>query len=170
MPPTCPNLPYYSLVHSHLNFGACVWGNADEIHLNKIRVLKKKVIRTISNADFNDHSSPLFKNLNILKFDDLLKMQYACLMWEYEHGNLPICFKQYFTKVSDIHNYETRNATAGKLSENIKVNTSTHGLTMFKFWGPKVLNAIKDIPFYNDAKTLHYFRHNYKQYLIDLYT
>ena len=74
------------------------------------------------------------------------------------------------TKVSDIHNYETRNATAGKLSENIKVNTSTHGLTMFKFWGPKFLNAIKDIPFYNDAKTLHYFRHKYKQYLIDIYT
>ena len=84
---------YYSLVHSQLNYGAGVLGNADEIHLNKIKVLQKKVILTISNADFNDHSSPLFRNLNILKFEDLLKMQYARLMWEYEHGNFPNCFK-----------------------------------------------------------------------------
>ena len=160
---------YYSLVHSHLNYGACVWGNADEIHLNKVRLLQKKVIRTISNADFNEHSGPLFKNLNILKLEDLFKMQYACLMWEYEHGNLPTCFKNYFKKVSDMHNYETRNATTGKLSENIRVNTSTHGLTMLKFQGPKVFNAIKDFEFYNDSKSLYNFRHKYKSYLIDLY-
>ena len=160
---------YYSLVHSQLSYGACVWGNADEIHLNKIRVLQKKVIRTICNADFNDHSSPLFKNLNILKFEDLLKMQYACLMWEYENGNLPNCFKHYFKKVSEIHKYGTRNATTGKLSENIRINTSTHGLSMLKFRGPKAFNVIKDLPFYNESKSLQYFRHKYKSYLIEPY-
>ena len=160
---------YYSLVHSQLSYGACVWGNADEIHLNKIRVLQKKVIITICNADFNDHSSPLFKNLNILKFEDLLKMQYACLMWEYENGNLPNCFKHYFKKVSEIHKYGTRNATTGKLSENVRINTSTHGLSMLKFRGPKAFNVIKDLPFYNESKSLQYFRHKYKSYLIEPY-
>ena len=62
-------------------------------------------------------------------------MQLACLMFDFDHGNLPECFNLYFKKVTSIHNYETRNATAGKLSENVAVNTSTHGLTMFKFIG-----------------------------------
>ena len=114
---------YFSLVHSYLSYGTCVWGNANEIHLNKIRVLQKKVVRIIGNVEYNDHSSPLFKELKILKFDDILKMQLACLMFDYDHGNLPICFNTLFTKTSIIHSYGTRNATAGKLSENVAVKT-----------------------------------------------
>ena len=141
---------YFSLVHSSLNYGACVWGNADEIHLNKIRVLQKKVVRTIANAEYNDHSTPLFKELKILKFNDILQMQLACLMFDYDHGNLPRCFNNYFNKVSNIHNHLTRGSTTGKISENVVINTSTHGSTMFKFIGPKVFNNIKDISFYKD--------------------
>ena len=141
---------YFSLVHSSLNYGACVWGNADEIHLNKIRVLQKKVVRTIANAEYNDHSTPLFKELKILKFNDILQMQLACLMFDYDHGNLPRCFNNYFNKVSNIHNHLTRGSTTGKISENVVINTSTHGFTMFKFIGPKVFNNIKDISFYKD--------------------
>ena len=160
---------YYSLVHSYLNYGACVWGNADEIHVNKIRVLQKKIIRIIANVEYNDHSSPLFKAFKILKFDDILKMQLACLMFDFDHGNLPKCFNIYFNRLSSIHNYNTRNATAGKLSENIAVNTSTHGFTMFKFIGPKVLNNIKDFAFYNDSKSVQSFRKKYKSNLIEIY-
>ncbi len=135
---------YYSLIHAHLNYGTCVWGKADDIHINKLRVLQKKVIHIIGNADLDEHSSPIFKDLKILKFDDLLKIQYACLMWDFDHGNLPKCFTYYFKKISDVHNHKTRNATAGKLSENILVNTNVHGFTMLKFQGPKVLNVTKD--------------------------
>ncbi len=92
---------------------------------------KKKAVGVIANADFNEHSSPIFYELNILKFDDMIHLQMACLMWEYEHGNLPKCFQNYFKKVSDIHKYDTRNASAGKLTESVDINTSTHGLTMF---------------------------------------
>ena len=160
---------YYSLVHSYLNYGACVWGNAAEIHTNKIRVLHKKVIRLIANVEYNDHSSPLFKEHKILKFDDILNMQLACLMFDYDHGNLPKCLNTYFNRVSNIHDYDTRNATAGKLSENVAVNTSTYGFTMFKFIGPKILNNIKDNVFYKDSNSLQSFRKKYKLHLIENY-
>ena len=118
---------YFSLVHSYLNYWTCVWGNANDIHLNKIRVLQNKVVRIISDVEYNAHSIPHFKELKILNFDNILKMQLACLMFEYDHGNLPICFNTLFNKMSSIHSYGTRNATAGKLSENVAVNTTTHG-------------------------------------------
>ena len=132
---------YFSLVHSYLSYGTCVWGNANEIRLNKIRVLQKKVVRIIANVEYNVHSNPLFKELKILKFYDILKMQFACLMFDYDHGNLPICFNTLFNKISSIHSYVTGNATVGKLSKNVAVNTTTHGFTMIKFKGPKVYSS-----------------------------
>ena len=90
-------------------------------------------------------------------------------MFEYDHGNLPICFNTLFNKISSIHSYGTRNATAGKLSENVSVNTTTHGFAMIKFKGPKVLNNIKDFDFYADSRSVQSFRKNYKSYLIEIY-
>ena len=34
-------------------------------------------------------------------------MQYASLMWDYDHGSLPKAFDGFFTKVRDIHSYRT---------------------------------------------------------------
>ena len=98
-------------------------------------------------------------------------MQLACIMFDYDHGNLPIFFNTFFTKTSNIHSYGTRNATAGKLSENVAENTTTHGFTMFKFKGPKVFNNIniKDFDFYADSKSVQSFRKKYKSYLIEMY-
>ena len=75
----------------------------------------------------------------------------------------------FFNKISSIHSYGTRNATAGKLSENVAVNTTTHGFTMFKFKGPKFLNNIKDFDFYADSRSVQSFRKKYKSYLIEIY-
>ena len=96
-------------------------------------------------------------------------MQLACLMFDYDHGNLPICFNTLFTKTSIIRSYWTRNATAGKLSENVAVNTTTHGFTMFKFKCPKVFNNIKDFDFYAESKCVQSFRKKYKSYLIEIH-
>ena len=96
-------------------------------------------------------------------------MQLACLMFDFDQVNLPQCFNSYFKTVSSIHNYETRNATTGKLRENVAVNTSTHGFTMLKFIGPKIFNNIKDFAFYKDSKCVQSFRKKYKSYLIDTY-
>ena len=64
---------YYALFHSHLNYGICVWGNASEKLLQPIFMLQKKVIRMISNADYQDNTGPLFVKLSILKLEDISK-------------------------------------------------------------------------------------------------
>ena len=85
-------------------------------------------------------------------------MKFACLMFEYDHGNLPIYASTYFSTKYRAYSYGTRNATAGKLSENVTVNTTTHGFTMIKFKGPKVFNNIKDLDFYADSDSVQSFR------------
>ena len=76
---------------------------------------------------FQDATSETFKNLTILKISDLYKVQYASLMWDYDHGSLPKAFDGFFTKVHDIHSYRTRSSVSGNLSQNVSFNTKSHG-------------------------------------------
>ena len=88
-------------------------------------------------------------------------------MFDQDNGNHPNCLSTYFRKVEVIHSHNTRMASSHKLSENIKFKTKTHGKSMFKFKGPKILNEIKDLKLYGAAKNKAYFRRKYKLYLLD---
>ena len=95
---------YYALFHSHLNYGICVWGNASEKLLQPIFMLQKKVIRMISNADYQDNTGPLFVKLSILKLEDIFKQQVGSLMWDCENNKLPSFLSIFFKKVMNVHN------------------------------------------------------------------
>ena len=64
---------YNSLFLSHLNYGITAWGfNVGP----RIKTLQKKAIRYISNAKYNSHTTPVFKNLQLLQAVDIFKL--AC--------------------------------------------------------------------------------------------
>ena len=159
---------YNAIFQSHVNYGLSVWGCANDKYIESIRLSQKRVIRIISNADYTSPTSKLFKDLNVLKIDDLLKIQYASLMWDYDKNILPSSLNFYFKSLKNNH-HVTRQVTAAKLSENIIVNTDLYGKTMLKFIGPKVLNFLKDQDFFSKAKTKSFFIKKYKQYLIESY-
>ena len=54
---------YHAIFNSHMTYGLPVWGNTTDNLLNRIFTLQKKAIRAISHSGFNDHTSPIFKNL-----------------------------------------------------------------------------------------------------------
>ena len=124
---------YYSLFHSHMSYGICVYGLADSQYTSKISLIQKKAIRIVSKAPFNAHTQPLFKTLGILNFSKTLELQFSMLMWQYDHGDLPFCFNNYFKKTSAIHTHNTRAASSQKLSENVVVNTDSFGKKMLHF-------------------------------------
>ena len=160
---------YYALFHSHLNYGICVWGNASEQELHHIYLSQKKVIRILTNSDYLANTAPLFAKTGILKLDDIFKLQMAALMWDFENGTLPQCFSNYFTKVNQRHNYSTRLANSNKLQTNLRVNTDSHGKTMFKFQGSRLWNTILDLPFYHSNIKRATFRKKYKSHLSSSY-
>ena len=49
---------YYSLVYPHLNYVTEVWGSADTIHLTRIFILRKRIVRMLTHneARQNDYS------------------------------------------------------------------------------------------------------------------
>ena len=53
-----------SLIISHMLYGILIWSKTDNV--NKIPILQKRAIRTISFCRPIAHTEPLFKTLNLL--------------------------------------------------------------------------------------------------------
>ena len=66
---------YYTLVYPHLLYNLPVWGCASVYLLQPLIKLHKKIIRIISGSrNYYEHTSPLFKQLSILKLQDILTL------------------------------------------------------------------------------------------------
>ena len=129
----------------------------------------KKAIRATAGLDFQAPTNDSFKSLGIVKIHDLYKVQYASLMWDFDHGILPHAFDDFFVPISAIHNYETRSAVAGKLAQPHIFNTKIHGNKMFKRQGVLIFNEIVSKEFYINPTTKMSFLKKFKEYLIGLY-
>ena len=72
-------LTYYnSFVLPYLNFNIIHWGNTNDIHLLPLVRTQKRIIRNICNANFLEHTTPLFSRLKLLKLCDIYKFN-VCL-------------------------------------------------------------------------------------------
>ena len=76
---------YFALFHPHLLYCILILNCASVSNLNKIQILQKKAIRTITNSKYNAHTAPLFLALNILPFDKLLYLNNAQFMHQIYH-------------------------------------------------------------------------------------
>ena len=117
---------YYSLVYLHLNYVTEVWGSADSIHLNKIFILQKRIVRmlTLNDVRQNDFSfpssNPLFFKLEILKIQDLFKVKINMFIYKCLNKNTPINFHNWFLYTTQIHNYNIR---SGYIDTNQLIST-----------------------------------------------
>ena len=95
---------YNSHILSHINFAKLAWG----YQFDRIYKLKK-AIRAITRSKYNTHSEPIFKELDLLKIDDIYKIQHLKFFYKYVNNNLPECFQAMsFIYHSEIHSHHTR--------------------------------------------------------------
>ena len=60
----------YALVYPFLTYCIIAWGNTYQTSLQPFFVLQKKAVRIITFSSFFEHTSPLFKDLNVIKLFD----------------------------------------------------------------------------------------------------
>ena len=95
---------YNSLILPHINYCIMAWG------YKGIRLLKiqKKVVRIITLSGYSTHSEPLFKQLNMLKIADQLRLQELKFYLKYIHKNLPAYLLDWeFISNVNIHFHDT---------------------------------------------------------------
>ena len=155
---------YYALIYLFLTYGIIIWGNTYKTTLQPIVILQKKAMRIITFSRFDERSSPLFKSLEIIKFVDVVTFYLAIFMYKYHNKLLSPVFISFFTKITQIHSYNTR--LAAKQSYYLPKARTNHGIFNIRFQGPSVWNSIdEDIK----SSSLSLFKKKMKQHLIKDY-
>ena len=132
---------YYALIYSFLLYGIIAWGSTYESNLQPLFILQKKALRIMTFSNFDEHSSPLFTQLKIIKLFDITS-QTVIFMMNFYNQSLPATFNTLFNLVNCVHNYNTR--FAAKQSYYIPKIRTNYRLFNIRFRGPKIWNSIND--------------------------
>ena len=106
---------YHAIFSSHILYGSQVWTPKLVSVTDKISRLQKAAMRIMTFSEFRAHSEPLFKKLEILKFQDSIVVNNCSFVYDYLNNNLPASFNNTFIRTDDLYDYKTRQATTGKL-------------------------------------------------------
>ena len=73
----CLTSIYYSLDYPYLIYGCLLWGNNYDNPLSQLILLQNKAVRIIYDVPLQDHITPHYVPLGLLKFRDIVKI-YNC--------------------------------------------------------------------------------------------
>ena len=80
-----------------------------KIKFKKIEMRLNNIIQTITCNKKFAYVTELYKKLNFSKVKDVYKLELAKFMHKLLNNKLPEMFQNSFTKIGNVHNYETRN-------------------------------------------------------------
>jgi hypothetical protein len=103
---------YFAYVFPHITYCLTLWGNAYNVHLNKVFVLQKAAIRLICKAPKLAHVTPLASSLKLLLLPELHKLYSCCFAFRtcVLNINRDLFSKSQFVFLHNVHNIDTRNA------------------------------------------------------------
>ena len=88
-----------------MNYNLILWGHLS----NSVFKTQKRILRVISVSKYNAHTDPLFKQLNILKLEDMYSLAKYKFYYKIVKNRLPPFFLSLKPqRVSDSHNHNTR--------------------------------------------------------------
>ena len=112
LPTNTLKILYYCRINPYLTYGILAWGNAPKSILRRTELIHKRAIRTMTRANFNSHTEPLFKQMHILKIQDQYEYEAALFMTKFTLNKLPSSFNNVFTFNHEIKdNRETRQSS-----------------------------------------------------------
>ena len=105
---------YFEIFDSYLCYCGLVWAQ-NFSPIQQILVFQKKAVRIINFQPRNFHTSHLFKQNSILKFQDKICLENILFVSKSLNNLSPSIFNTWFSFSSDQHNYETSSSAQGNL-------------------------------------------------------
>ena len=96
------------MIFPYLQYCNLIWSSTYPTNLSRLVLLQKRAVRIINKSDFLAHTSPIFKELHLLKLQDIRILQICQFMFSCESKKLPYKFQEMFILNSQVHNYNTR--------------------------------------------------------------
>ena len=107
---------YFAIFDSYLSYCCFVWAQ-NRSTIQRILTLQKEAVRIINFQPRNSHTSPLFKQNFILKFQDKICLENVLFVSRSLNNLTPSVFSTWFSFSSDQHNYETSSSAQGNLTK-----------------------------------------------------
>ena len=83
---------YYSFVYPYLMYCNHIWGSTYKTNLRRLVILQNKVVRIISHVKPRNSAGPLYKALNIMKFEDTNTFLIGNFMYRHSQCKVPELF------------------------------------------------------------------------------
>ena len=154
---------YCTLILPYLNYCILIWGNSCKTYMDKLVKLQKWAIRTISNTHYRSNTGPLFAKNNLLNIIDMYNLELGVFMYKYYINDLPVAFKDFFRKRSDIHDYQTRQVNDYDHANNKKAFSDN----AIRSSGPILWNSLSKT--IKESRSVKHFRNQMKSNLIKIY-
>ena len=153
---------YCSMFLPYLSYCSEVWGNTYITNVKPISILRKKVVRLINNAGFNDHTNELFFECKIIKFLDLVKYKTSIVMYKARNKLLPINIQDLFDNKEKLA-YNLRGGNKF-LTKHARIKTKSMCVSVI---GVKIWNSLESSIV--SAKSLCHFKKLYKKFIFSEY-
>ena len=145
---------YRAIVEPYMTYCIEVWGHTYGTYTNKLFMLQKKLMRLITYSEYDAHTTPLFKSMQLLTFKQLYEYFVAVLVYKSVNNQLPYPFIDYFSFAMSARNGNC-------------LKTKYHSLKMCQFsnnyMGPKIWNKLPCN--LRQLNSLSAFKRNMKKYL-----
>ena len=129
---------YFSMIYPYLQYCNLVWANTYQTTISRLSILQKRIIRIVNKSDFLAHTNPIFKELYLLKLEDIRILQISQLMFTVRNNSSLITLKDMFTLNNQIHSYNTRSSKSFHLP---RTRTKLRQFSI-KYQGPKTFNSL----------------------------
>ena len=154
---------YYTMLYPYLLYCIIAWGKANTGIINPLIKTQKRAIRLMCSLRKYDSTSIYFKELKIMRLDDLYNYSVNIFMYKLFNGDLPPLFNDYFTKNQSHHNHSTRH---GGLLRPPLIKTVLAN-NFIKKQGVSIWNyTIQNISW---TGLIGSFKSNLKKHILDLY-
>ena len=151
---------YYSFVYPYLIYCNHVWGLACKTHMNTLFLLQKRIIRIITGVNRRSHTDPIFKELKLLKCNDINTYLIGRLMHRIYNGDITL-LRSYFKKNKEVHQYGTRQIN----HHHVPPVKTELGKSALHFHGVVIWNKILNLGM-DPVMTEYEFSKSLKNYLL----
>ena len=112
---------YNALIYPLLLYGITLWGLTFISNFDSLLAIQNKFLKIINFSNQYDSPHPLYSTSKILKVNDLHELQLASFVYESYMQQNPQEFHSYFTDVTKVHSYSTRQTNDKDLSFHKKI-------------------------------------------------
>ena len=147
-------------------YACLIWGLGGTSEVSRICKLQKQAVRLMTFSDYNAPSLGLFSQLEILRLEDLIKLNLCLLMHEWHNYKLPTAFDKFFRYRCS--NVGTRSSDVYRLSLPTKC-TEKYGSNNIKYIGAALFNQYKEL-ILKFPHQKHAFKKEFSTLLLAAYT